>query len=106
MPPTRVSSLVDDQGAARPCQPGRDDSRRARNPVRTWWFDGQLADREPRSTVDVDIAIKLGEEAGAALLERVNAEFYVAIDRARAAIQAHSSFNLIDTAHGLKVDTS
>jgi hypothetical protein len=59
---------------------------------------------EPRSTVDVDIAIKLEDEAGAVLLERMNAEFYVPIDSARAAIQAHSSFNLIDTAHGLKVD--
>jgi hypothetical protein len=59
---------------------------------------------EPRSTVDVDIAIKLDDEAGAALLERASAEFYVPIDSARAAIQARSSFNLIDTTHGLKVD--
>ena len=59
---------------------------------------------EPRSTVDVDIAIKLEGHAGAALLDRVNAEFYVPIESARAAIQACSSFNLIDTAHGLKVD--
>jgi hypothetical protein len=59
---------------------------------------------EPRSTVDVDIAIRLEHEAGAALLERASAEFYVPIDSARGAIQAHSSFNLIDTAHGLKVD--
>ncbi|HEY5172402.1 MAG TPA: hypothetical protein VIK54_11820 [Acidimicrobiia bacterium] len=59
---------------------------------------------EPRSTVDVDIAIKLENEAGAALLERATAEFYVPIDAARAAIDAHSSFNLVDTAYGLKVD--
>ena len=59
---------------------------------------------EPRSTVDVDIAIKLEHEAGVALLDRVSAEFYVPIDSARMAIEAHSSFNLIDTAHGLKVD--
>ena len=59
---------------------------------------------EPRSTVDVDIAIKLEPEAGAVLLERMNAEFYIPIESARAAIDAHSSFNLIDTAHGLKVD--
>jgi hypothetical protein len=59
---------------------------------------------EPRSTVDVDIAIQLDDESGAALLERANAEFYVPIDSARAAIRAHSSFNLIDTTHGLKVD--
>jgi hypothetical protein len=29
---------------------------------------------------------------------------YVPIDAARAAIDAHSSFHLVDTAHGLKVD--
>jgi hypothetical protein len=59
---------------------------------------------EPRSTVDVDIAIKLENDAGAALLERATAEFYVPIDAARAAIDAHSSFKVVDTAHGLKVD--
>jgi hypothetical protein len=59
---------------------------------------------EPRSTVDVDIAIKLEDQDGAALLERVNAEFYVPLESARAAILACSSFNLIDTIHGLKVD--
>ncbi len=32
---------------------------------------------EPRSTVDVDIAIKLEHDAGAALLDRARAEFYV-----------------------------
>ena len=58
---------------------------------------------EPRSTVDVDIAIKLEHQA-AALLERATAEFYVPIEAARAAIDAQSSFNLVDTAHGLKVD--
>jgi hypothetical protein len=59
---------------------------------------------EPRSTVDVDIAIRLDAETGTLLLERAHAEFYVPVDSARAAIEAHSSFNLIDTAHGLKVD--
>jgi len=59
---------------------------------------------EPRSTVDVDIAITLEHKAGAALLARATAEFYVPIDAARDAIKAHSSFNLVDTAHGLKVD--
>jgi hypothetical protein len=59
---------------------------------------------EPRSTVDVDIAIRVAEASEAALLERANAEFHVPMDSARAAIRAHSSFNLVDTAHGLKVD--
>ena len=59
---------------------------------------------EPRSTVDVDIAVRVAERSEAELLERANAEFYVPMDSARAAIRAHSSFNLVDTAHGLKVD--
>ena len=59
---------------------------------------------EPRSTVDVDIAIKVQAGTEAALLERASADFYVPVDAARAAIRAHSSFNLVDTAHGLKVD--
>jgi hypothetical protein len=59
---------------------------------------------EPRSTADVDIAIKLERGAGAAFLERVKAEFYVPVEAARAAMDAHSSFNILDTAHSLKVD--
>ena len=59
---------------------------------------------EPRSTVDVDIAIKLSSGSEHALLERVTPEFYVPVDAAQIAIQSSSSFNLIDTAHGLKVD--
>lgn len=59
---------------------------------------------EPRSTVDVDIAIKLRSDSEHALLERVTSEFYVPVDAAQIAIQSNSSFNLIDTAHGLKVD--
>ena len=42
---------------------------------------------EPRSTVDVDIAIRINEGTEAALLERVDAEFYVPMDSARAAIR-------------------
>ena len=42
--------------------------------------------------------------AGTALLERVDTEFCVPIDAARVAIQARTSFNLIDTSQGLKVD--
>jgi len=59
---------------------------------------------EPRSTVDVDVAVRLERGAGVAFLDRANAEFYVPLDAARAAIASHSSFNLVDTAHGLKVD--
>ena len=43
-------------------------------------------------------------QAGESLLERVAAEFYVAVDSARVAIRNQSSFNLVDTASALKVD--
>lgn len=59
---------------------------------------------EPRSTVDVDIAVRLDVASGDKLLERVGAEFYVPTEAARRAIRTHSSFNLIDTANALKVD--
>lgn len=59
---------------------------------------------EPRSTVDVDLAVQLDTATGEALLERVSARFYVPVDSAREAIEAHSSFNLVDTDNALKVD--
>jgi hypothetical protein len=59
---------------------------------------------EPRSTVDVDIAIRIERGSGEALLAQARADFYVPLDTARAAIDARSSFNLVDTEHGLKVD--
>ena len=59
---------------------------------------------EPRSTVDVDLAVQLDAETGEVLLERVGAAFYVPVDSAREAIRAHSSFNLVDTENALKVD--
>lgn len=59
---------------------------------------------EPRSTVDVDMAVQLDASAGDALLERVRSVFYVPVDSARVAIRGHSSFNLVDTASALKVD--
>ncbi len=59
---------------------------------------------EPRSTVDVDMAVRLDETTGDALLERVAATFYVPVEAARQAISDRSSFNLVDTASALKVD--
>ena len=59
---------------------------------------------EPRSTVDVDLAVQLDAATGEALLELVSARFYVPVDSAREAIEAHSSFNLVDTDNALKVD--
>lgn len=59
---------------------------------------------EPRSTVDVDMAIRLDGISGEALLERVGAAFYVPVESARQAMVRHSSFNIVDTASALKVD--
>jgi hypothetical protein len=59
---------------------------------------------EPRSTMDIDIAVSLDPSIGEVLLRRVGAEFYVPVTSARAAIRAKSSFNLVDTEHSLKVD--
>ncbi len=59
---------------------------------------------EPRSTVDVDIAIRLAPDQGIELLERAEADFYVPVEAARAAIEANASFNLVDVTAGLKVD--
>lgn len=59
---------------------------------------------EPRSTVDVDMAVRLDATAGEALLERVGGQFYVLVAAAREAIRTHSSFNLLDTENALKVD--
>jgi hypothetical protein len=59
---------------------------------------------EPRATVDVDVAIDLPADAAEALLERAAADYYVPVDSARDAIRSRSSFNLLDTANGLKID--
>ena len=59
---------------------------------------------EPRTTIDVDMAVRLEGEAGEALLERAGALFYIPMGPARDAIRTHSSFNLIDTSSALKVD--
>lgn len=72
-----------------------------------WVLGGSVASSifgEPRSTVDVDVAIRMGPDAVEQLLEHAKADFYVPGDSARAAVRAHGAFNLLDTKHGLKVD--
>ena len=59
---------------------------------------------EPRSTVDVDLAVQLDPASGEALFDRVDDAFYVPLDAARTAIRRQSSFTLVDTANALKVD--
>jgi hypothetical protein len=59
---------------------------------------------EPRSTVDVDVAIRLEAELVEDLLRRARASFYLPEEAARRAIEAHESFNLLDTETAMKVD--
>ena len=59
---------------------------------------------EPRSTVDVDIAVRLDGDSGESLIERAGSWFYVQVETARDAIRNHSAFNLVDTTSALKVD--
>jgi hypothetical protein len=59
---------------------------------------------EPRSTMDVDVAVELDAAGCEALLARVRSDFYVPEDAAREAIAACGSFNLIDESSAMKVD--
>ncbi len=59
---------------------------------------------EPRSTVDVDVAIDLAVESEDRLLESLQGEFYVPLDSARLAIRTRSSFNVLGAEAAAKVD--
>ena len=59
---------------------------------------------EPRSTVDIDMAIRLDSVSLEPLLEATRTEFYVPEDAARAATETASSFNMVHRAGALKVD--
>lgn len=72
-----------------------------------WALGGSVASSlvgEPRSTVDVDVAVRLDEINGEAFLARVGPDFYVPYESARDALRNHSSFNLLDLDSSLKVD--
>jgi hypothetical protein len=72
-----------------------------------WALGGSMASSlvgEPRSTLDVDIAVNFEGTAGQAFLEKASREFYVPLDAARAAIEARTSFNVVDVEQGLKAD--
>lgn len=72
-----------------------------------WVLGGSLASSifgEPRSTVDVDVAIRIDSASADGLVQRAKIDFYVPEESARDAVRAHGAFNLLDTEHGLKVD--
>jgi hypothetical protein len=57
-----------------------------------------------RSTRDLDILVELPPASLPALLAEVREDFYVPVETARAAVTAHSSFNLIHLQLQFKVD--
>ena len=59
---------------------------------------------EPRTTVDIDVAVRLNNSGLVALLGELGPQFYVPSSAAAAAVEAESLFNLLDTDSGLKVD--
>ena len=59
---------------------------------------------EPRSTVDIDIAVDMNEEALSAFVEGVRSSFYVPESDAERAVREHDSFNIIHNEGALKVD--
>lgn len=72
-----------------------------------WVLGGSLASSlvgEPRSTVDIDVAVLLAEHHVASLVDAVLADYYVSADMVREAVLNHSSFNLLHHSSGMKVD--
>lgn len=72
-----------------------------------WVLGGSLASSivgEPRSTVDVDIAVLIDEEQIDALVSRVEDDYYVSAEMAHDAAARGSSFNLLHFATGMKID--
>jgi len=72
-----------------------------------WVLGGSLASSmvgEPRSTMDVDVAVVLDVDDVDRLVEAVEADYYMSAEMAREAVLAKSPFNLIHHETGWKVD--
>jgi hypothetical protein len=59
---------------------------------------------EPRSTLDIDVALDVAAGQREALLEALTIAFYVPIQAARRALDMHESFNVLDETTGFKID--
>ncbi len=59
---------------------------------------------EPRSTMDIDVAIVVRGDEGEELLRRVSRDYVVPMETARHAILTHGSFNLLSKEGGMKID--
>ena len=72
-----------------------------------WVLGGSLASSivgEPRSTVDIDLAVELATTEVAALIEEVRHDYYVSEPAVRSAVDRHASFNLLHFDSGTKID--
>jgi hypothetical protein len=72
-----------------------------------WVLGGSLASSivgEPRSTMDIDVAVDIDLAGVEDLVAAVAEEYYVSLQMVREAVTTHSSFNLIHLATGMKVD--
>jgi hypothetical protein len=72
-----------------------------------WVLGGSLASSlvgEPRSTLDIDLAVEIDRGDVSALVARVEADFYVSEPMALEAVVHGTSFNLLHFESGLKVD--
>lgn len=72
-----------------------------------WVLGGSLASSligEPRSTLDVDVAVVLERHQVAPLIEAVSSGYYINEQMVAVAIEHGSSFNLIHYDTGIKVD--
>lgn len=72
-----------------------------------WVLGGSLASSflgEPRSTMDIDLAVRMTTADIASLVRAVEDRFYVSETMVRDAVTASSSFNLIDSESPYKVD--
>lgn len=59
---------------------------------------------EPRTTVDVDIAIDAGAERFEAFAAEFEQDFYVPVEAARDSFDRNDSFNILHLSSGFKVD--
>ena len=72
-----------------------------------WVLGGSLASSligEPRSTLDIDVAIELERDGVAPMVAAVQTDFYVSEQMAFEAVEHSSSFNLVHYKSALKVD--
>lgn len=72
-----------------------------------WVLGGSLASSlvgEPRSTVDIDVAVLLADEHVDSIVRAAQDDYYVSTEMVREAVASHSSFNLLHHRTGMKVD--